>query len=470
MTQPTTSQRIGLTVAPESVQLAPGGHVSIILIVVNQGSVVDQFGLLVEGIDPTWFTVRTGMVNLLPGAAGQLDVDLHLPDGVEALAGRHEVLLRVISHEAPGESAAIPAILDVLALGSVEASLVPQRVTVGWRGVGRFRLTIANHGNSDLLLDLAVRDPDDALDIRLDPDRVSASHGATAEASVIARPKKRPIVALARSHTFSVDALPALSSAEADTAATETVAMATGDLVYKPPLATLAALPLGLRRLALALAALALLAALLIWFLAAPGRRGPLIARVPATRPFVAAVENALALQPKVAAVPESGAEGAAGGAPHIVRFELAVPGDQGRTDYALLWEVEGADAVKISGAAQPDPRSGTLKLDRLDTAEYVLEASNGSSTVNQSVGIVVLRPPEIQELVAVPTTVARGESATLRWSARRGERANLQDQSVDPATGTLQVSPNTTTTYTLVVENELGRAERSVEVRVTGG
>ena len=51
MTQPTISERIGLTVAPESLQLAPGGHVSIILIVVNQGSVVDQFGLLVEGID-----------------------------------------------------------------------------------------------------------------------------------------------------------------------------------------------------------------------------------------------------------------------------------------------------------------------------------------------------------------------------------------------------------------------------------
>ena len=220
----------------------------------------------------------------------------------------------------------------------------------------------------------------------------------------------------------------------------------------------------------MALAALALLAALLIWFLAAPGRRGPLIERVPATKPFVAAVENALNLQPKVAAVPDAGADGAAAGAPHIVRFELAMPGDQGRTDYALTWEVEGADQVKISGAVQPDPRSGTLKLDKLDTAEYVLEASNGNTTVNQSVGIVLLQPPEIQELVAVPTEVTRGQSATLRWTARRGERANLQDQAVDPTAGSLQVSPTATTTYTLIVENELGRTERTVEVRVTGG
>jgi hypothetical protein len=58
----------------------------------------------------------------------------------------------------------------------------------------------------------------------------------------------------------------------------------------------------------------------------------------------------------------------------------------------------------------------------------------------------------------------------TLRWSARRGDRATLQDQSVDPNGGTVQVTPTATTTYSLVVENELGRVERSVEVRITGG
>jgi hypothetical protein len=359
---------------------------------------------------------------------------------------------------------------DVMALGGLEASLTPGRAVIRWRGDGRYTLTIANHGNADLVLDLEARQADDALVLRLDPDRVSLPHGGSAEAHVVAVPRKRPIVAIARSHTFSIEALPAVSAPEAETAAIEPVATAWGELVYTPPLATLAALPLGLRRLLMALAALALLAALLIWFLAAPGRRGPLIERVPALKPAVAAVETALNMPDKVAAVPDAGAGGAASGGPRITRFELATPGEGGRTDYALVWEVEGATQVKIAGAAQPSPSSGTLRLDKLDNAEYILEASNDTTTVNQSVGIVVLRPPEIQELTAAPSSVNRGQSTTLRWVARRGDRASLGDQSVDPTGGALQVSPTATTTFTLVVENELGRTERSIEVRVTGG
>jgi hypothetical protein len=442
----------------------------VVLAVVNQGPVVDQFGLLVEGLDPAWYTVKTASVNLVPGAAGMLELDIHLPDGHDALAGTHEVTLRVLSREAPTAPAVVYVTIDVIALGGVEATLTPQRVAIGWRGEGRYALTIANRGNSDLLLDLAARQADDTLVLRLEPDRVSLPHGGSAEARVVAVPRKRPVVALARSHPFSVEALPAVSAPEAETAALEPVATTNGELVYRPPLATLAALPLGLQRLLMALAALALLAALLIWFLAAPGRRGPLIERVPALKPAVAAVETALNLPDKVAAVPEPAAGGAAADAPKIKRFELAIPGEGGRSDYALVWEVEGATQVKIGGAEQPSPTSGTMRLASLDNAEYVLEASNGTTTVNQSVGIVVLRPPEIQDLTATPASVTRGQAATLRWAARRGDRASVGDQSVEPAGGTLQVSPTATTTYTLVVENELGRTERSVEVRVTGG
>src|SRR4026209_2259099 len=116
MTQPTSSERIVLTIAPESVQLAPGGQVSVVLAVGNQGPVVDQFALLVEGLDPAWFTVNSSMVNLVPGAAGTLGVDIHLPDGHDALAGTHEVALRVLSREAPNAPAVAYMTLDVMAL------------------------------------------------------------------------------------------------------------------------------------------------------------------------------------------------------------------------------------------------------------------------------------------------------------------------------------------------------------------
>jgi hypothetical protein len=217
---------------------------------------------------------------------------------------------------------------------------------------------------------------------------------------------------------------------------------------------------------------LALAAALLIWFLAAPGRRGALIERLPVAKPIVAAVETALNLPEKVAtgAGAEATAGGAGGEAPQIKKFELVTPSTAGGTDYALVWQVEGADQVKIAGAEQPNPNSGTLRLDKLQNSEYVLEATRGGVTVNQSVGIVILRPPDIQDLAVTPDTIGPGQSAKLRWKSARGDRANIGDQTVDPDVGSLDVSPTTTTTFTLVVENELGRTERSVQLRVTGG
>jgi len=432
---------------------------------------VDQLGLLVEGVDPSWFRITAGTVNLLPDAIGRLEVEIRLPDGNETVAGTYDVVLRVVSREAPAESAVAHLALEILALGALEGSLSPQRVTLGWRGKAQYKATFAQRGNADALVDLVVRDPDEALTIQINPDRVSVLHASSAHSNVIVQPKKRPWVAIPRHYAFSVDVLPVQAEADADAALGQPMLVLTGALIYRPPLASLAAIPLGLRRLAMALAAAALLAALLVWFLAAPGRRGPLIERVPPTKPLVAALENAAAMPEKVAAAPEPGAGDAAGGdAPRIKRFVLLVPGVEGRTEYALEYEVEGADQVKIAGAEQQDPSAGTLPLTKVDSSEYVLEATKAGTTVNQSIGIVVLRPPEIEELVAVPDAVARGQATMLRWRAKRGDRASLGEQAVDPLGGAVPVTPSGTTTYTLVVENELGRAERSVQVRVTGG
>ena len=54
-----------------------------------------------------------------------------------------------------------------------------------------------------------------------------------------------------------------------------------------------------------------------------------------------------------------------------------------------------------------------------------------------------------------------------LQWIGLRGNRATIGNQAVDPNGGSLTVTPTGSTTYTLVVENELGRTERTVEIRV---
>jgi hypothetical protein len=462
MIQSTTSERIGLTVVPDSVQLVPGSQVTIVVAVTNAGTVVDQFGLVVEGLDPTWFSVRTGIVNLFPGASASLELDIHLPDSPDTVAGTHAATLKIVSHEAPDAPASVVLPIEVLAIGGIQASLTPQRRTIGRRGAAQYALALTNPGNADTLVDLAFRDPEEALEIRVEPDRLTVPHAGAAQANVTVRPRKRPLAATERSYAFMLEAARPVSEGEA----AEALAMVAGELVYRAPFATFAALPLTARRLLMGLAALALAAALLIWFLAAPGRRGALIERVPPAKPVVAAVESALNLPEKVANKPDTAGAGTAQ-PPQIKKFELAAPGQDGRTDYALVWQVDGADQVKIDGADQPDASGGALRLEKVENAEHILQATRGGVTVNQSVGIVILRPPDVQELTATPDTISPGQSATLRWKATRADRASIGDKTVDPAGGTLAVSPTATTTYTLVVENELGRSQRSVQVRV---
>jgi hypothetical protein len=181
--------------------------------------------------------------------------------------------------------------------------------------------------------------------------------------------------------------------------------------------------------------------------------------------------------QPTVAAdVPTTSAPAAAApppGAPPrpapptINRFEVTVPSDGARGEFVLSWDVRDAKDVKVAGRSQPP--TGTQRIQDLEDSEYLLEATNDGGTVRKSVGIIVLRPPEIQDLSASVDSIDPGGSATLTWKVRRGERADIDGQAVDAGSGTLDVRPTATHVYVLTAENEMGRSVKRVAVRVAG-
>jgi len=78
-------------------------------------------------------------------------------------------------------------------------------------------------------------------------------------------------------------------------------------------------------------------------------------------------------------------------------------------------------------------------------------------------------QPPRIDSFTAEPSSIQRGQSATLSWSV-----ANATDMSIDQglgaigANGSRQVFPANTTTYTLTASNAGGMATRSATVTVT--
>lgn len=79
-----------------------------------------------------------------------------------------------------------------------------------------------------------------------------------------------------------------------------------------------------------------------------------------------------------------------------------------------------------------------------------------------------VVPAPTIATLVAEPSTIDRGQSSTLRWVVEGADEVSINNGiGTVMASGTRQVFPSNTTTYTLTARNVGGSSTRSVTVTV---
>ena len=502
------SERIGVVVTPDRVELPPGSQLDVAVLVTNQGAVVDEFGVQVQGIDPTWVFARVPTLSLFPGSVGTLELQINIPSGPAARAGRYEISFTVTSRSDPRESTAGEMALQIISVGTVGLSLSPQQVTT--RTTAEFRIVLSNPGNSEQIVELRVTDPEDALEATLDLDRADIAPAASVEIALSLRPHRRPPMGREQTYQFMVSAYPG------DVEVADPIANANGRILYQTPVPFYLALPRKLRLSHfLILAALLAVAAIAIWLLTDPGERttdlapeetATALAEAPTDTEAGGAAgaeggANGLTAEQAAATAEAAAAEAAAGGAgsegeagadgeagaagsegggdagaagggavsglPNVLAFELRVPENAPRGEFDLVWEVEGADDIQVDGQSQPPAAS--LRVQAVEDRQFDLVATNAQGSVTRSVGIVILRPPEIVEFKADPETVAPGQSTVLSWEARRADVASLNQQVVEPERGSREVRPESDTVFTLIVENDLGREERSVLVRVTG-
>lgn len=78
--------------------------------------------------------------------------------------------------------------------------------------------------------------------------------------------------------------------------------------------------------------------------------------------------------------------------------------------------------------------------------------------------------PPPTSSLSAQPTTISSGQSAILTWSSQNGTTVDLQPGIGQvQAKGSMKISPQQTTTYTLTVTGSGGTSKASATVKVGG-
>jgi hypothetical protein len=499
----TLGEQLRAVASPSTLTLRAGQSAHVAVTMDNRSPIVDQFELRVAGLDTAWFDVETARISLFPGESGSFTVTVHPPTATPVLAGPYAAQLIVTSGHDPSSQAIVGLRIEVPLEQRIDIDLRPGRVVT--RGSARFSASLTNRGNAEQLLDLRVVDADLALHCRLDQDRVAIAAGSTIELGLRVQPRKRPFFGIPKYHPFGLEV--------ADPAEPAGSALASADatLVYRPRLAFAASVVRVIRSLATLLLVVLIGLAVIVWTLGAPGER--LVDDQQARGEAANQDTAAAAAAPENASVPGGGALGmaataagpagaaaggpgsnAAGGAqqaappaipaplatttavvgppPVIVTFEVRAPADLPAGQIQLVWEVKNADEVTIGGVSLPP--AGTVQVQGLQQGEVELVARNQSGIARRSVGVVVLRPPEVLEFGGTTEIAQAGQAATLNWRLARAERARLfgpdldpLGQNVDANEGTLQVRPTSDALYTLVAENAYGRVQEILPLHV---
>ena len=122
----------------------------------------------------------------------------------------------------------------------------------------------------------------------------------------------------------------------------------------------------------------------------------------------------------------------------------------------SLRWQV--SDAIEVSINGRTVRSSDSMTVNPRQNSRFVLTAKNEEGvTVTEDLMIQVVIPePEIMSFEAV-SPIYKGSASTLTWKTRNSKQIEIIGVGAVTSSGTRQVMPSATTTYTLIVTNETG-------------
>lgn len=135
--------RIGLILESAQFTAVPGETLTIPVVIANRGMHEDNFYLSVDGLPPSWVSVSSPALRLMPGEHGEILLYIQPPTGPAGRAGRHPFSIRASSQTNLEQMASVDVVLTVAAVSQFMADLTPRRIDAGQT----VRLRIQNLGN-----------------------------------------------------------------------------------------------------------------------------------------------------------------------------------------------------------------------------------------------------------------------------------------------------------------------------------
>jgi len=133
-----------------------------------------------------------------------------------------------------------------------------------------------------------------------------------------------------------------------------------------------------------------------------------------------------------------------------------------------LSWQTENADTVEISGVGAV-AQGGTTTVSPTETTNYVLTARNrfGQTTSQVSIQVTAVPMPTVVRFTAAPVEIVAGETSSLVWQVNNATDVSITGIGPVALTGSANVTPTQTTTYTLTAKNSSGEVTAQATVTV---
>jgi uncharacterized cupredoxin-like copper-binding protein len=151
-----------------------------------------------------------------------------------------------------------------------------------------------------------------------------------------------------------------------------------------------------------------------------------------------------------------------------IKRFSVTPVQVEPGSTVNIVWEVDGADSVEISGLGQVDPQSGASQTTVSQTTTFTLTARNATREVSESATVTVQgTAPRILRFNGSPLTINAGQNSVLTWETAGADQVTIEQIGSVGTSGSATVSPTTTTAYTLTATNAFGTISTTLSIEV---
>jgi len=194
----------------------------------------------------------------------------------------------------------------------------------------------------------------------------------------------------------------------------------------------------------------------------------------PTTTIYTLTAENSYGSVKATAQVVVTSGEAPASNLPIVAVFAAKPANIVAEMESTVTWDVKNSFDVSIEPNFGPIKPAGSRVVTPPFTTNYILTAVNSNGILKAATTITVsgvipsAETPVIKSFTANPPMIKKGETSVLTWQSVEGSSATIDhDVGIVGGSGTRNVSPTTTTIYTLTVTNPRGAQFQTVVVNV---